>query len=105
MEALVEVRDELRDLVDIQVVALIALPTAGPGGANHRALLRDALDMRPLTAPTSMRIGPAGTKSRRLSGRAANVVGSNPSSSPASQRRSARTVSTTCVYGCHGSGS
>ena len=45
MEALVEVRDELRDLVDIQVVALIALPTAGPGGANHRALLRDALDM------------------------------------------------------------
>jgi len=45
MEALVEVRDELRDLVDIQVVALIALPTAGPGGADHRALLRDALDM------------------------------------------------------------
>ncbi len=45
MEALVEVRDELRDLVDIQVVALIALPTAGAAGANHRALLRDALDM------------------------------------------------------------
>ena len=45
MEALVGVRDELRDLVDIQVVALIALPTAGPEGANHRALLRDALTM------------------------------------------------------------
>ncbi len=45
MEALVEVRDELRDLVDIQVVALIALPTAGPAGADHRALLREALAM------------------------------------------------------------
>ncbi len=45
MEALVEVREDLRDLVDIQVVALIALPTAGPAGADHRALLRDALDM------------------------------------------------------------
>ncbi|HMK11171.1 MAG TPA: amidohydrolase family protein, partial [Acidimicrobiales bacterium] len=45
MEALVEVRDELRDFVDIQVVALVALPTAGPAGANHRALLREALDM------------------------------------------------------------
>ena len=45
MEALVEVRDALRDIVDIQVVALIALPTAGLAGAEHRALLREALDM------------------------------------------------------------
>jgi cytosine deaminase len=45
MEALVDIRQELRDLVDIQVVALVALPTAGLAGAEHRALLRDALEM------------------------------------------------------------
>ena len=45
VEALLRVRDELADLVDIQVVALVSLPTAGVAGAEHRALLREALAM------------------------------------------------------------
>ena len=44
VEALVGVRDELRDLIDIQVVAL-TYPLAGAAGADNRALLREALAM------------------------------------------------------------
>ena len=55
MEALVEVREELRDLVDIQVVALTALPTAGLAGADHRALLRDAARPWASTSPEGAR--------------------------------------------------
>jgi cytosine/creatinine deaminase len=42
--ALVEVRQRLRDLVHIEVVALGGMPILGPEGANNRALLRDAIE-------------------------------------------------------------
>ncbi len=45
VEALLAVRDRLRGLVDIQVVALCGWPSLGPGGADQRALLRDAIAM------------------------------------------------------------
>jgi cytosine/creatinine deaminase len=44
-EALVAVRERLRGLVDIQVVALMGRPTGGPEGRDQRARLRDALDL------------------------------------------------------------
>jgi cytosine deaminase len=43
-EALVAVRDGLRDLVDLQVVAL-AYPLAGPEWADNRRLLREAAEL------------------------------------------------------------
>jgi cytosine/creatinine deaminase len=43
-EALVEVRDRLRPLMDIQVVAL-SYPLAGAAGAENRALVRAALEL------------------------------------------------------------
>jgi cytosine deaminase len=43
--ALIDVRERLRDLIDIQVVALCAWPSIGPEGADQRALLRDAVEM------------------------------------------------------------
>jgi cytosine/creatinine deaminase len=43
VEALVRVREELAGLLDLQVVALMMCPTIGPEGADHRALLREAL--------------------------------------------------------------
>jgi cytosine deaminase len=45
VEALIDVRDRLRDLVDIQVTALCAWPSIGPEGADQRALLREAIAM------------------------------------------------------------
>ena len=44
-EALIEVRERLRGLVDIQVVALADWPITGVAGSDSRALLRDAIDM------------------------------------------------------------
>jgi cytosine/creatinine deaminase len=44
VEAMVQVREELRPLLDIQVVAFAMPPTVGPEGAEHRALLRAAVD-------------------------------------------------------------
>jgi cytosine/creatinine deaminase len=44
-EALIEVRRRLRDLIDIEVVALTGGPVVGVAGADHRALVRAALDM------------------------------------------------------------
>jgi cytosine deaminase len=44
VEALVRVRAELSDLIDIQLVALVGIPLSGPEGAEQRALMRDALD-------------------------------------------------------------
>ncbi len=41
--ALIEVRDRLRGLVEIQVCALTGWPSIGPDGADQRALLRDAI--------------------------------------------------------------
>jgi cytosine deaminase len=43
-EALIEVRDRLRPLMDIQVVAL-SYPLAGAEGAENRALVRGALEL------------------------------------------------------------
>jgi cytosine/creatinine deaminase len=44
VEALVRVRNELADLCDIQIVALIGIPITGEGiGAEYRAVFRDAL--------------------------------------------------------------
>lgn len=45
VEALIEVRERLRELVEIQVVALCAWPSIGDLGADQRALLREAIDM------------------------------------------------------------
>lgn len=45
VEALIEVREKLRDLVEIQVVALCGWPSIGPAGAEQRALLREAIAM------------------------------------------------------------
>lgn len=43
VSALIEVREALRGLVTVQVVALCDFPFAGAAGANARALLRDAI--------------------------------------------------------------
>jgi cytosine deaminase len=45
VEAVVEVRTRLRDVVDIEIVALSEWPICGAAGADQRALLRDALDV------------------------------------------------------------
>jgi cytosine deaminase len=44
VEALVEVRRRVADVIDVEIVALTGDPVVGAAGANHRALLRDALD-------------------------------------------------------------
>jgi cytosine deaminase len=41
--ALIEVRERLRGLLDIQVCALTGWPSIGPAGADQRALLREAI--------------------------------------------------------------
>ena len=43
VEALVEVRRRVADVIDVEIVVLAGHPVVGPAGANHRALLRDAL--------------------------------------------------------------
>jgi cytosine deaminase len=43
IEALVEVRRRVADLIDIQIVALGGFPMTGAAGAEQRALLRDAM--------------------------------------------------------------
>ncbi|MFZ9628745.1 MAG: amidohydrolase family protein [Ilumatobacteraceae bacterium] len=43
VHAVVAVRERLRDLIDIEIVALSDWPISGPDGADQRALLRDAL--------------------------------------------------------------
>jgi cytosine deaminase len=43
VEALIEVRERLRGLVDVQVCALSGWPSIGPEGADQRALLREAI--------------------------------------------------------------
>jgi cytosine deaminase len=45
VEALITVRDRLRDVIDIQVVSLCGWPSTGPQGAEQRAMLREAIDM------------------------------------------------------------
>ncbi len=45
VEALIDVRDRLRALIDIQVAALCAWPSIGAEGANQRALMREAVAM------------------------------------------------------------
>jgi cytosine/creatinine deaminase len=43
--ALIEVRERLRGLVEIQVAALCAWPSIGDIGTNQRSLVRDAIDL------------------------------------------------------------
>ncbi len=43
VEALVEVRRRVADVIDLEIVALTGVPVVGAAGATHRALLRDAL--------------------------------------------------------------
>ena len=43
VQALVEVRRRVADVIDVEIVALTGDPVVGPAGASHRALLRDAL--------------------------------------------------------------
>ena len=45
VQALVELRAALRDLVHIEIVALSGWPSLGPLGADQRALLREAIAM------------------------------------------------------------
>lgn len=45
VEALLEVRDRLTGLVDIQLVGLTGRPSGGLSGAENRAVLRDAIAM------------------------------------------------------------
>ncbi|MEO5899826.1 MAG: amidohydrolase family protein [Ilumatobacteraceae bacterium] len=45
VEALIDVRERLRDLVDIQIVALAGYPSTGAHGDRVRGLLRDAIEM------------------------------------------------------------
>lgn len=45
VEALITVRDRLRGEVDIQVAVLCGWPSTGVRGADHRALLREAIAM------------------------------------------------------------
>ncbi len=47
MEALLQVRDEMAELIDIQIVALVGFPLTGANGAENRALYADALAMDP----------------------------------------------------------
>lgn len=43
VDALVEVRRRVADVIDVQIVALTGMPVVGLAGAAHRALLRDAV--------------------------------------------------------------
>lgn len=43
VQALVELRHRVADVVDLQIVALAGWPVTGPAGADARALLRDAV--------------------------------------------------------------
>lgn len=45
VEALIEVRERMVGLVDIQIVGLTGRPSGGPSGADNRAVLVDALGM------------------------------------------------------------
>ncbi len=45
IEALLQVKAALTDRVDLQLVALVGPPVGGPAGAEHRALLRAAMDL------------------------------------------------------------
>jgi cytosine deaminase len=45
VEALLAVRDRLRHLVDIEVIALLGSPSTGTDGAAHRSLLADAISL------------------------------------------------------------
>ena len=44
IEALLEVKRRVADVIDVQVVSLCGWPMSGAAGATNRALLRDALE-------------------------------------------------------------
>lgn len=43
IEALIEVKRRVADVIDVEIVALCGWPMTGPNGADQRALLRDAM--------------------------------------------------------------
>jgi len=43
IEALTDVKRRVADVIDVEIVALCGWPLTGPGGADQRALLRDAM--------------------------------------------------------------
>lgn len=45
IEALLDVRDRVADVIDVEIVALCGWPVAGTVGTEQRALLRTAMDM------------------------------------------------------------
>ena len=45
IEALLDVRDRVADVIDVEIVALCGWPVTGAAGADQRALLRAAMDM------------------------------------------------------------
>ena len=47
IEALLEVKRRVADVIDVEVVALFGWPMMGPAGADQRALIGDAMDLGP----------------------------------------------------------
>lgn len=45
VDALAEVRNRVRDAIDVEIVAMAGWPVSGPPGAAHRTLLTEALDV------------------------------------------------------------
>ena len=61
VEALIEVRRRVADVVDIQVVAMAGWPVTGPDGAAQRQLLLDALALGADVLGGCPHLDPAGT--------------------------------------------
>ncbi|CAN5679280.1 amidohydrolase family protein [soil metagenome] len=62
IEALIEVRRRVAELLDVQIVALCGWPTAGPPGTEQRALLIDALAMGADVVGGCPHLDPGGTR-------------------------------------------
>ncbi len=62
IEALVEVRRRVADVIDVQIVALCGWPIIGPAGAEQRALLRAAMDTGADVVGGCPHLDPEGTR-------------------------------------------
>ncbi len=62
IEALIEVRRRVADLIDVQIVSLCGWPTAGAAGAEQRALLLEALAMGADVVGGCPHLDPGGTR-------------------------------------------
>ena len=62
IEALIEVRRRVADLIDVQIVSLCGWPTAGAAGAEQRALLVEALAMGADVVGGCPHLDPGGTR-------------------------------------------